>query len=87
LHQLPLSVGEGISFDLTPSYDAAIRENMMKEIALKMSFSKVIEDELLMKDIALKDHETVLSRASYRDFINTIVVEDLLLVRKEQDHA
>lgn len=87
LHQLPLSVGEGISFDLTPFYDAAIRENMMKEIALKMSFSKVIEDELLMKDIALKDHETALSRASYRDFINTIVVEDLLLVRKEQDHA
>ncbi len=87
LNHLPLTVGEGLSMDLTSCYDAAIREKMMKEISLKMSSSKVIDELLLNKDLNLKDHEVVLSRACYRDFINSMIVEDLIFVRKEQDHA
>ena len=52
-----------------------------------MSFSKLIHEEMIAKDLSLQDKGVDLSRNSYRDFINTLLIDDLLFVRKEKHHA
>lgn len=87
VNHISLKVGENLPFDLTPCYDAAICDNKMKEISLKMSFSKLIHEEMIAKDLSLQDKGVDLSRNSYRDFINTLLIDDLLFARKEKHHA